>query len=137
MKFLVHNNVSIDKACDIRIKTFKQPLFQKLSKTNTWLYSVPNDTQVSIICGNNVYNEILHESGLIKLEAKCKAKTNSILLKTIKIKNVTQTATLLEQFPEFNISIRSNIDMIILKQKEILELTNSNHNNHNSSFPGD
>lgn len=102
IKILMHQKADVQNNCDIRVKALYQPLFQKLSKINSWLYSSPTNTILKIICNDNIYEEILSGSGLIFLEPQCKAKTNLAILKPTKIKNLFRTNTPLESF--YNIS---------------------------------
>lgn len=132
IKILIHSNINTNNTCDIRLQTFKHPLFQKLLKPNTWLYSVPTNTQLNIICKNSVFNEILNGSGILQLEPQCKAKTELISLKTTKVKNFVQTTQLLERFSKNNFSLQSSFEMPDLKLTKILEKKNNlNYNTQN------
>lgn len=121
VKILLQKTFEIQKECDIRVKEFKQTIFQKLSKENTWIFFFPNKSQISIICNNFIYNEILEDSGIIHLEPQCKAKTNTILLKSTKVKKVVKSINIIQRFPDVNVSLAGQInssDINILKNQE-------------------
>ena len=131
VKIVLHKKLNMEKFCDIRIKAFKQILFQKLSKPNTWLFSTPNETQINIICKNNVFNEILYNSGIIKIDPHCKAKTRSVLLKTTKIREFSQTTNLSELFPIINIFSQNEIELLKPNIAEVIEHKPLKYDNRN------
>ena len=102
IKILLHQKVEIHDNCDIRVKALKQPLFQKIIKLNSWLYSSPTNTILKIICNDQIYEEILLGSGLITLEPNCKAKTDLVILKPSKVKKFFQINKPLNAFYNFS-----------------------------------
>ena len=52
----------------------------------------------TIICTNNIYEEMLIVSGTLSLELQCKAKTSMVILKPSKIRNFFQTNKPIDRF---------------------------------------
>jgi len=60
--------------------------------TNQWLYILQNPTTLTLMCtGNHMEDVVLHQTGLIKLQPKCKGYTNMVVLETSneESKNIT------------------------------------------------
>lgn len=79
-KILFHPT-SIPKECDTRITSTPAEIWQKLKSSNSWIYVLPSQTDVTVTCsGSQSANFLLNGTGLISTKNNCKLYTSSTKL---------------------------------------------------------
>lgn len=105
--------------CNIRIKKLMNNEFKKLYKRNAWLYSLVKKCHMSIICNHkDIYNIMLHSSGVLELQPDCIAKTETLTLTPVETISSYRSQ-------KFSMNPYVNISAIITKRCNLINLNTS------------
>ncbi|XP_036329680.1 uncharacterized protein LOC118741813 [Rhagoletis pomonella] len=71
---LFFNSKQLPLSCVVNIMPL-QEVWLQLKSSNSWLYSVPEDTKAEVSCGSSYTAHILVEQGIVKLQPGCHLTT--------------------------------------------------------------
>ena len=119
---LLSETTVIPKDCNIKIIQLESEIWEKIHFFNTWVYVVPNPTDLKVICPNGTKEYLIENSGAISLNSECWALTPSIQLYPQPIK-----------FSEKYLSVvpKANLPSIVIPFKEKIEKYIKRENDNN------
>lgn len=80
--FISKTHQEIPDSCQTRAIKLKTSMFVQLSSLNTWLYLVPYQEQVNVLCERKTSDLVaINQVGIIKINPKCEIRTNTLILK--------------------------------------------------------
>lgn len=113
IRMIKHEKTNLNKNCNIRVKSLDQSIFQKMSTQNLWLFSMVNKTSLDIICKEDNFVEEIRESGMIRLDSHCIAKSNEIQLRPTKTVAYSQTYKISEPYLNLTNVLENNMNFEI------------------------
>ena len=72
---LLMETETVPKNCDLRIINLENEIWEKIHYFNTWIYVVPQTTELKVICSKGIKELLLYDSGVITLNNDCYAFT--------------------------------------------------------------
>lgn len=77
---LLHATTTIPENCDKRLVHLDKNIWYQLITSNSWIFVLNTPERITINCQSKLYDEIVKDIGILKLDEKCKAFTHSALL---------------------------------------------------------
>lgn len=81
---LIQHPVSLPESCELRILKTNIEIWHKLSSPNTWLYVLPENTNVNLACSPaTAINIKLSKTGTLKITSQCKLRTTHTIITSV------------------------------------------------------
>lgn len=100
---------NVTSGCDIDSNNVSEERWMKLQKPNTYLYTLPKEQFVVVVCPSSRTNLTLIDTGIISLSYRCRIKTERVEIVALQYIETEATRNFLPSH-KVNISVADEID---------------------------
>lgn len=72
--------LGISNSCNIRLSNITKEMWIKMTEENNFIYIMPFETPVTIVCGNDIFSHYLENTGVISILPHCEIETPTMSL---------------------------------------------------------
>ncbi|XP_031620040.1 uncharacterized protein LOC116338739 [Contarinia nasturtii] len=102
-------NTNVNSSCDFRTTNLTDELWVQLQQPNTYLYTLPKELTVTVICPTSRNSIFLEGTGVISVENRCRIKTDRVEIVAFQSieSNIFRNFTIINKF---DVNITSKIE---------------------------